>query len=614
MNRDTIIAFILIGIILIFTQTSYYKKMVMPKRATVPPKEAVEDTLHRKSSAILPQKGESASTGEVSKVVSKEKTASKASVQSQQKPLLKNLLPAEESSLTSKTITIRNNLYEAKISSRGAVVSSWELFKYDDGKGHPVQLIAGNGYNDLGLSFVVGGDTVDFGKVNYIQEIVDGSPNDTLITLNNQRDSARVVYTLNLTGGKKIQKIFTFYNNKYNFDLDVRLLGFDSWVSNKSYNLLWKSGLRYTEKRIRDDEGYAKVYTMFGKDLDEFSIGNKKIYKKKELSGNLKWGAVRTKYFTAAMISPHKQGRGAIVEGRGVPINAKYVFKRYGITMEMPLNSGELTNDHFTIFIGPLEYNTTRKLGVKLDKVIMASGWYERFFRPFSIAILVSFKFLHKFIPNYGWVIVIFSILIKILVYPLTHKSYISMKKMQLVQPKMAEIKEKYKNDPQRLNKETMKLYKEYGVNPMGGCLPTLLQMPLLVGLFIVFRSTIELRHASFIWWIKDLSMPDTIATLPFAIPMYGNTINVLPILMGVTMFFQQKMTTQDPKQKSLTYLMPIFFVLLFNSFPSGLNLYYTLFNLFTIIQQKMVKIEPVELEPKPAKQVAKVRGSRRRK
>jgi YidC/Oxa1 family membrane protein insertase len=424
----------------------------------------------------------------------------------------------------------------------------------------------------------------------------------------------QVVYTLSLADGKKIQKTFTFYNNKYNFGLDVKLTGFDSWVTNKSYNLLWKSGLRYTEKRIRDDEGYAKVYTMYGKDLDEFSIGNKKVYKKKELTGNVKWGAVRTKYFTAAMISDQKEGRGAIVEGRGIPINSKYVFKQYGVTLEMPLNSGEINDDHYTIFIGPLEYNTTRKLGVKLDKVIMASGWYERLFRPFSIAILISFKFLHKFIPNYGWVIVLFSILIKVLVYPLTHKSYISMKKMQLVQPKMAEIREKYKNDPQRLNKETMKLYKEYGVNPMGGCLPTLLQMPLLVGLFIVFRSTIELRHAPFIWWIKDLSMPDTIAMLPFAIPMYGNTVNVLPILMGITMYFQQKMTSQDPKQKSLTYLMPIFFVLLFNSFPSGLNLYYTLFNLFTILQQKFVKIESIELEPKPAKVQTKGRSPRRRK
>jgi YidC/Oxa1 family membrane protein insertase len=161
------------------------------------------------------------------------------------------------------------------------------------------------------------------------------------------------------------------------------------------------------------------------------------------------------------------------------------------------------------------------------------------------------------------------------------------MKKMQGLQPKLSEIKEKYGNDPQRLNKETMKLYKTEGVNPAGGCLPTLLQMPLLWGLFIVFRSTIELRGQGFVWWIKDLSAPDVVATLPFSIPMYGNSVCVLPLFMGATMLIQQKMTVTDPKQKMMVYFMPLFLTLLFNQFPSGLNLYYALFNLLSILQQK---------------------------
>jgi YidC/Oxa1 family membrane protein insertase len=151
----------------------------------------------------------------------------------------------------------------------------------------------------------------------------------------------------------------------------------------------------------------------------------------------------------------------------------------------------------------------------------------------------------------------------------------------------MNELKEKYGKDPQRLNKETMKLYKESGVNPLSGCLPTLLQLPLLWAIFIVFRNTIELRDAAFIWWIKDLSAPDTIFQLPFTIPFYGDLVNILPIFMGATMFIQQKMTMKDPKQKAMVYFMPIFLTLIFNSFPSGLNLYYALFNLFSIIQQK---------------------------
>ena len=162
---------------------------------------------------------------------------------------------------------------------------------------------------------------------------------------------------------------------------------------------------------------------------------------------------------------------------------------------------------------------------------------------------------------------------------------------MSKVQPLMNELREKYKGDPQRLNREMMKLYKEHNINPLGGCIPMLLQMPLLVALFIVFRSTIQLRGASFIpGWINDLSAPDTLAILPFSLPLYGNQFNLLPILMAVTMIFQTKMTMKDPKQKAMVYMMPIFMLLIFNQFPSGLNLYYTLFNLWTIIQQKIIE------------------------
>jgi YidC/Oxa1 family membrane protein insertase len=240
--------------------------------------------------------------------------------------------------------------------------------------------------------------------------------------------------------------------------------------------------------------------------------------------------------------------------------------------------------------MGPLEYSVLSDYNNNLDDLVMNHGWYEKTFRPISLLLLRVLKFFHLFIPNYGIVIILFSVLIKILVYPLTKKSYKSMKEMSRVQPLLAELKEKYKSDPQRMNKETMKLYKEHGINPMGGCLPMLLQLPLLGALFIIFRSTIQLRGASFIpGWIDDLSSADTIFTLPFSLPMYGDTFNILPILMAVTMIFQSKMTMQDPKQKAMVYLMPVFMLLIFNQFPSGLNLYYTMFNLLTIIQQKFI-------------------------
>jgi len=168
----------------------------------------------------------------------------------------------------------------------------------------------------------------------------------------------------------------------------------------------------------------------------------------------------------------------------------------------------------------------------------------------------------------------------------------VSSQNMQKIQPLIKKIQTKYKNDSQRMNKEVMKLYSEKGVNPLGGCLPMLIQMPLLFSLFIVFRSTIEFRGASFMLWIKNLSQPDAIFDLGFSIPIYGQYVAVLPVFLGVSMFLSQRlsMQTMDSKQKPLMYIMSVFFFLLFNSFPSGLNLYYMVYNLLNYQQQRALR------------------------
>ena len=193
---------------------------------------------------------------------------------------------------------------------------------------------------------------------------------------------------------------------------------------------------------------------------------------------------------------------------------------------------------------------------------------------------------------NYGIVLLLFAVFIRLITGPLTKKSYDSTQKMQKIQPEIKKMQTKFKNDPQRLNRETMAMYKKHGVNPLGGCLPMLLQMPLLMALFIVFRSTIEFRGQPFILWITDLSKPDIVFSLPFSIPVYGSGVAVLPLLMGATLFLTMRMSssTMDKNQKPVMYFMNGFFILLFNSFPSGLNLYYTTYNLMSFIQQQSIK------------------------
>ena len=188
---------------------------------------------------------------------------------------------------------------------------------------------------------------------------------------------------------------------------------------------------------------------------------------------------------------------------------------------------------------------------------------------------------------------------------------------MQALTPMMNEIREKYKDDPQKMNQQIMNLYKEYGVNPAAGCLPLLLQMPILFALYAVFRSSIELRQASFIGWITDLSIPDAIVHLPFTIPFFGITeVSGLALAMGVTMFVQQKMTVTDPRQKAMVWMMPILMTLMFNSLPSGLNLYYFVFNLLSIGQQMWINKqhgnEPLRKVEQKSKPAASWTGSRK--
>jgi len=203
---------------------------------------------------------------------------------------------------------------------------------------------------------------------------------------------------------------------------------------------------------------------------------------------------------------------------------------------------------------------------------------------------LPLFKMIHMFISNFGISIIIFSIIIKILLYPLSISQMRSAQKMKLIQPDVNKIREKFKDDPKAQQAEMMKLYSEMGVNPAGGCLPLLLQMPILYALWAVLRTAIELRQAEFFLWIKDLSMPDVIFSLPFRLPLLNvDQFSGLALLMGITMFIQQKMTITDPKQKALVYMMPIMFTLMFSSFPSGLNLYYFMFNLLSIAQQQYI-------------------------
>jgi YidC/Oxa1 family membrane protein insertase len=603
MDKKTIFAFLLIGFILIVTQTDFYRDKILK----LPPKPVVTETQPDSS-------------------FSREEPVRTPKTRLETTPIKKSdrIVPQpdgfyrEESELASllnrdintrfEDVVIEADLYTARINPKGAVVSSWKLNNFNYNGNESVELIEKEDGN-LGFFFINQEDTLYTNNAYF-------KPNKQAITFeqNNEVDSVRFV--LDLGNNRQLIKTFTFYRSEYIFDLDIAIKELASEFDKSQYFLTWQSGLKYTELDYsnnisKEDIEASKAYVYQGESKEELKLPAKPYQTKarSDFSGVVDWAGIRTKYF-AMLILPDKEDEiEPELIGKTTPLYRDpdlkdRVKKEFSILLKnkiSPSDNVKSISQHFRVYLGPLDYYIIKDYHPTLAK-IMDFGF--TLFRPFAKLVLKSFIFLHKFIPNYGIVLIVFSILVKILVWPLTRKSYASMQRMQTLQPKMAELKEKYAKEPQRMNKETMKLYKQEGVNPVGGCLPQLIQMPLLIAIFIVFRNTIELRDASFFWWITDLSAPDTIYKLPFSIPFYGNFVNILPIVMGITMFWQQKMTMKDPKQKMMVYFMPIFFTLIFNSFPSGLNLYYALFNVFSIAQQKWSPEKKDQPQPVVTKKV----------
>ena len=492
-----------------------------------------------------------------------------------------------------KTLTIENDLFISSWSTlSGGNPLSWELKKYKHHQGGLVNLIRENSLRINFLNF--DGKEIRLTDYNLYTPTFDGKK----VLLDRNNPEFELEFTLPIQEGR-IVKTIKFYHDRYSFDVSIRFERLQDYVINRRYFVGWEKGLPSTETNIDDDLNYSRAYTFMADELVNVDASDK--YGEEDLNGRVEWAAIRSKYFLISVIPANPSRTSGVTIG-GVKDSREGVpEKDFNFNIETQYEPLVIHSDSFKVFLGPLDYYVLNKYDANLEDLVMNKDWYERLFRPISLLIIPAFKFLYRFIPNYGFVIIVFSILIKLLLHPLTKKSYQSMSEMQYLQPKMTEMREKYKDDPQRINKEMMRLYKEHKINPLGGCIPMLLQMPVLFALFIVFRSTIQLRNQPFILWINDLSAPDALH-LGFQLPFVGDSIHVLPILMGLTMIWQSKMTMTDPKQKFMIYFMPVFLIFIFYSLPSGLNLYYAIFNVLSMFQTRMIKkkMHP-EGEPAPA-------------
>jgi YidC/Oxa1 family membrane protein insertase len=483
---------------------------------------------------------------------------------------------------TEKIFTIETDFFKAEFTSKGGMLKRWELKEYTTwDKKNRVQLVSDSRIGDLSLLF-----TTTEGKIINTSTLYFSQHATFSSKIISSGEEFKLEYILPVTETGKLVRRYIFKNGEYGFRTEQEFIELQNIVSDEKFQLAWERGIHYSEHNSVDESNNAKANGYSGGELTEIDASSNGDVPKSNFSGTTEWVGTHTKYFGVALIPLQQKTVGGFLEGKHITTENKGMIEKYTVALKLPFKGTREEKSSVTVFLGPLKRSVLQSYNVELDKML-SLGW-TWLVRPISeYFILPLFNGLHSIIPNYGIVLIIFAFIIKLLLHPLSKKSMHSMKKMQQLQPMLNELKEKYKDDPTKLNQATMRLYSDYGVNPAGGCLPLILQMPILFALFAVFSSTIDLRHAEFFGWIKDLSAPDVLFTLPFAIPIFNiQDVSGLAFMMGITMFVQQKQTITDPRQKMMVWMMPVMMTLLFNSFPAGLNLYYFLFNILSIVQQ----------------------------
>ena len=397
-------------------------------------------------------------------------------------------------------------------------------------------------------------------------------------------DNQTLVYLYNFGDNEYIKKTITVNGDGYDFESTFE---YKLNSNNLNVEIIWDSGILPTERGDADVyEGHSSAYIWQDGGLESITQNNDTNIRAETFTNTTDWFAIRNKYFTIAIIPQESMDYATLSSNNNNTFQDREITPIY--TAVLGKNVDPEGTSSFTTYLGPLDIDHLSLLNANVES-IMNFGW--SIIKPFSKLILWLIKTIHYSLGiNYGIVLIFIAFIMRFIMGPLTKKSSEASSKMQEVAPLQKKLQEKYKDNPQQLQKEMGELWKKKGVNPISGCLPMLLQWPVLMSFFIIFRSTIEFRGQPFIFWIKDLSQPDYIFSLPFSVPLYGSAVAVLPIIMGISMFLTMSVTMQDKSQKPMMYFMNTFFILMFNSFPSGLTLYYTIFNFLSYQQQLSIK------------------------
>ncbi|MFO8099629.1 MAG: membrane protein insertase YidC [Salinibacter sp.] len=506
---------------------------------------------------------------------------------------------------TDRTIVVETDLYTAEVSTKGATVEQLTLKEYlQFNQEDPVQLVDTTAGGTLALSFTTPTNRRVDTRSLYFTPNVDA---DTIRV----DDEARSLTFEAPLGDGALRQTYTFHPDDYDLGLDIEQENPSSFTTDDGYTLNWYGAMPYSEGGEEDELQYTGLYAWTGGSLESLLLTDQD-QGETTLSGDVSWMAVKNKYFTAALMPDEPtEVQGATLSGvKESRTSSAAPVKNITGRLQMSRPVGPSHTDQFHLYAGPIEYNRLAAYGRSLyDMVDYGWDWFEWMTKPLATWIYIPMlTYLGGELPwwlgggllggglPYGVVVILMAVFIKTLVYPLTKSSYRSMAQMRELQPKMQEIKDEYGDDPEKQQEEMMNLYRETGVNPLGGCLPMFLQYPILISLYQFIPKSIQLRQESFLW-AADLSAPDKILQLPFEIPFYGDYVAGFTLLMGLAMIVTMRMQSAGGgaaggQAKVFMYAMPAVIFFIFNRFASALSLYYLFYNIVTAAQQKWINYQ----------------------
>jgi len=562
----------IIGLTLIFLLLMVYFQFFAPEPAPIPPEEKA------KTEAPLPDQAreDKSPPAKPSTPVIEEVPDSIKDTRAREKYGI--FYPLAEG--TEKTITVENEDIIIEFSTLGANVKKVILKKHATYDEKPLVLIDQES-KDFSFQLPTLQKFVNLSELYFTTSTRD-------IEISNG-DTIDISFRAQISPGKFIEKTYSLAGKGYQLPLKIKAKGLDQYFSKSNAEIIWHNRMKRFERDLETSRNVTTVnYYTAGGHFDYLSESSTE-FEEESFEEPIKWVAFKQRFFTSSIIAEKAFPGGSV--NTDVDPDDSTTVKKASAFLQYPMDDLLTNGAEFKFYFGPNNYQILKKVTAGFSENVylgwMLFSWFNKFL------IIPIFNFLENYIGNYGIIIIILVFIVKVILSPLSYKSYVSMAKQKVLKPEIDELKEKYGQDMQKMQQEQMKLFQQVGVNPLSGCIPMLLQMPILLAMFNFFPNSIELRQEGFLW-AHDLSTYDSVLDLPFTIPFYGDHVSLFTLLMTLSTILytwsNNQMTTVQGPMKSMTYVMPVMIMFFLNSFSAGLTFYYFVQNLVTFGQQAIIK------------------------